>query len=168
MENKNKMSGKQFWIRFVIWIAVAILAPIGFMFYKYDMIVKTHTEASDGYSMTGWGVLGCIIVTVFLLYVIHEAKKGLSYGSMLSQCIDGYALLIPGVVLIFLLDAIKDNIAAFEQVLIAFVICEAIAVPINPMRRWAFEHNIEMKGHFFTDIISKAIKKSKTEEEEKK
>ena len=168
MDDKKKMSTKEFWIRFGIWVTVAILCPIGFMFYRFDMIVKTHTEASDGYAMTGWGVFAIIIVAVFLLYVIKEARKGLSYGSMLSQCIDGYALLIPVILIIFLLDAIKDNIAAFEQVLIVLAICEAVAVPINPMRRWALEHNIEMKGNFFTNVIGKGIKKSKENSEDKK
>lgn len=171
MENNNdkedkKMSAKQFWIRFVIWVLIAIIAPIGFMFYKYDMIVKVHTNESDSYSVTGWGVLACIIVAFFLLYVVKEARKGMPYGSMVSQCIDGYALLIPAIIFIFLLDSIKDSIAAFEQVMIALVICEAVAVPINPMRRWAWEHNIEMKGNFFVNVISKAL--NKTENKDKK
>ena len=159
-ETPQKMSTKQFWVRFVAWVVIAVLAPIGFMFYRYDMFVKVHVEEAESISMTGWGVFACIIVAVFLLYVIREAKKGMPYGSMFSQCVDGYTLLIPMIILIFILDSIKDNIAAFEQVMIFLTICEAIAVPINPMRRWAFEHNIEMKGNFLVNAISKAIKKS--------
>ncbi len=162
-QGPKKMSTKQFWIRFAIWTVIAVLTPIGFLFYRYDMFVKVHTTESDSYSITGWGIFACIIVAIFLLYVVREAKKGLPYGSMFSQCIDGYSLLIPMVIVILILDSIKDSIAAFEQVMIVLTVCEAVAVPINPMRRWAWEHNIEMKGHFLTDVISKALSKNNTD-----
>ena len=158
-EGSGKMSTKQFWIRFAIWITFAVLIPIGFLFYRYDLFVRVHTEEADGYQVTGWGVLACVIFAVFLIYVIREAKKGMPYGSMFSQCVDGYTALIPVLILIFVLNGIKDNIEAFEHVMIVLFLSEAVAVPINPMRRWAWEHNIEMTGNFLGSVLRKVVGK---------
>lgn len=158
-KDEKKMSLRQFWIRLSIWITFAILIPIGFLFYRYDLFVRVHTEEADGYQITGWGIFACILFSLFILYIIREAKKGMPYGSMFSQCVDGYSALIPVLIMIFILNGIKDNIDAFEQVMIVLLISEAIAVPINPLRRWAWEHNIEVTGSFLGSVIKKAINK---------
>jgi hypothetical protein len=158
-EESKKMSKKQFWTRFSLWILFAVLVPIGFLFYRYDLFVAVHTDESDGYRLTGWGIFSCVLVAIFLLYIVREAKKGMPYGSMFSQCVDGYSALIPVLIMIFILNGIKNNVDAFEQVMIVLFVSEAIAVPINPMRRWAWEHNIEVTGNFLGNVIRKAMGK---------
>lgn len=159
----KKMTKVEFWVRFAIWCLIAVIAPIGFMVYRFDLFVKVHVEESDGYQMTGWGIIGIIIIAFFLMYIIKQAKKGMSYGSMACQCIDGYSALIPVVLITILLESIKGNIEAFEQVLIALIICEAIAIPINPMRRWAFENNIEIHEGIIVSSLKKVFGKDKKE-----
>lgn len=152
------MSAKQFWIRFAIWFVFAVVAPIVFLGCRFGLF--TQREGTQT-SATGYGILAIAIVTVAAIYVMKEARKGLNDGNMLAQCIDGFCALLPVVVLILIIDASKDSIAAFEDFLIFFVVSEAIAVPVNPMRRWAEEHHIERGKSITMDIVKEAIKEYK-------
>ena len=161
-ENVKKMSKKEFWIRFSLWVLFAIVAPIGFLAWRYGLFTLREGAKT---SLNGWGILAVIILGIFFIYMIKEAKKGMPEGSLLVQCIDGYGLLIPMVLLILLLDGIKESINYFEEVLIVLVICEGIAVPINPMRKWAAQNKIERSGNFLKSILKAAIKESKSDKD---
>lgn len=150
----KKMSKRQFWIRFCLWSLFAVVAPIAFLAWRYGLFTTVQSEAQVKTSLSGWGIMAVIIVSFFLLYIVKEAKKSVPKSSMLSQCLDGYSLLIIPFLLVLMLESIKDNIENFIELLIAIIICEAIAIPINPMRRWAFENKIDIQ----TNIISEAIK----------
>ena len=172
MENDNldpaalrKMSKKEFWIRLGIWIVFAVVAPIGFLAWRYGLFT-----ASDGVrvSLNGWGILAVIIIGFFLLYVIKEAKRGMPEGSMFVQCLNGYGLLIPLVLCVLILEAIKSNIGYLEQVLIVLIVCEAIAIPINPMPKWAVQNNLDRGGKFLSSAIKKALRDTLSDDHLKK
>ena len=40
----KKMTKTEFWVRFAIWCLIAVIAPIGFMVYRFDLFVKVHVE----------------------------------------------------------------------------------------------------------------------------
>lgn len=156
----KKMSAGEFWTRFAFWTLFSVMVPIGFIAWRFGLFKLTdNTAQTASLKLSGWGIIGVIIVGLFILAIIRQAKKGLAYGSMLCQCIDGYSLLIPLLLAILLIDGIKDNIDKFEQILIVTLVSEAIGIPINPMRRWAMEHNIERSSNILTKIIKEAIKK---------
>lgn len=162
-ENKEKpaykpMSPKQFWIRMGIWLVFAVIAPVVFLGCRFGLFTQREGVTT---SVTGYGVLAIIIVSVAFVYIMKSARKGLSDGSMVAQCIDGFCALIPVIVLILIIDACRNSIAAFEDFLIFFVVSEAIAVPVNPMRRWAEERHIERKKSVALDIVKAAIEESK-------
>lgn len=161
----RKMSKKEFWLRLAAWAAFAVMAPIGFLAWRYGLFT-----ASDGVrvSLNGWGILAVIIIGFFLLYVIKEAKRGMPEGSMLVQCLNGYGLLIPLVLCILILESIKSNIDYLEQVLIVIVVCEAIAIPINPMPRWAVQNNLERGGNFLSTAIKRALRDTISDDNLKK
>lgn len=152
------MSARQFWIRLAIWLAFAVVAPIVFLGCRFGLF--TQREGAQ-VSITGYGILAILIVTVAAIYIMKSARKGLNDGNMLAQCIDGFCALLPIVVLILVIDASKNSISAFEDFLIFFVLSEAIAVPVNPMRRWAEEHHIERGKFIAMDIVKAAIKEYK-------
>jgi cation transport ATPase len=163
--DSHKMSRKEFWIRFSLWISFAVIAPIGFLAWRYGLFTSSEGAKT---SLNGWGILAVIILGIFFIYMIKEAKKGMPEGSMLVQCLDGYGILIPLVLLILLLDGIKDSIAYFEEVLIVLVVCEGIAVPINPMRKWAAQNNIERGSNLLSSSIKKALRETLKDDDLKK
>ena len=155
MEEEKKMSTKEFWIRFGIWISFALLIPVAFIFVAFGIF----KEGDTGTKLSGWGVIGVIFACTMVTIVISDAKKGLTYGNMVRQCIDGYSVLVWLIGFIFLIDKIKNNAQQFEHFLIVVLISEAIAVPINPLRKWAEEHNIERGENFWKRTIRRALGK---------
>lgn len=154
------MSTAEFWIRFAIWVLLAVFAPVIYLAVAYGLF----TESKGGDTcLTGWGTFAIMFTCIMLLVIVNQAKKGMRYGSMARQCIDGYMVLIPIFCLVLLLDAIKGNIESFERFLIVMIICEAIAVPVNPMRKWAEQNHIEMVEGFISRTIKKALSKDKDE-----
>lgn len=137
--NIKKMGAVQFWIRLAVWLVLSVAAPFTFVGIKYGLFADSAATTK----VSGWGIVAFTVLGITLVGVIRSARKGLHYASMGAQVIDGITVLIPLAVLIIVIDLVKKNIDAFEEFLIFTIICEAVAVPVNPMRRWGFEHNVE-------------------------
>lgn len=154
-ETERKMTKAEFWIRFGVWLALAVVAPIVYLAVSYGLFTF-HEEST---SLSGWGVLALVFAVSMLLYIINQAKKGMPSGSMAKQCIDGYMALIPVFAFILLLQVIKTNVEGFQRFLIFMIICEAVAVPVNPIPKWAMQNHIDMAENFLVKTIKKAIGK---------
>ena len=147
MEEKPKMTRKEFWIRFGVWIFFAVIVPFTYIAVAYGIFEAKET------TLSGWGVVALIFVIAMLMYIVKQAKAGLPRGSMARQCIDGYMALMPILGMAILINALKKSMDEFERFLVIMLLCEAVAVPINPMPRWGLEHNVE----FFEGSIAKAM-----------
>lgn len=152
----RKMSKTEFWIRFSVWCILAIVVPVVYLAVAYGLF-KPSTQSKSGYSISGWGILAIAFSVIMLMVIISQARKGMRYASMARQCIDGMMVLLPIVGLALLIEATKDNIEAFERFLIVMICCEAVAVPINPMRKWGEQNHIEVTEGFVTSAIKKAL-----------
>jgi hypothetical protein len=150
------MTKKEFWIRFSIWVTISLILPLAFIMWKFD-VFHAQAEGTTDRRITGWGVICVMIMGWFIIKLVEEVKAGFHKGSMARQCLDGIRWLIPLFILIFVLDNLKDNIADVETFLIVFVACEAVAIPINPVIRWAWERNIEIKMGSFGAVLRSAI-----------
>lgn len=153
-EKPRKMSAAEFWIRLAVFVALALVAPFTFLAVSYGIFDPKDTQ---GVSLSGWGIFGLIVCGIVVVSILRQAKRGLSYGNMFRQCIDGYSALIPLIILIIAIDAVKANIAKLETFLIFLAICEAVAIPVNPLRKWAEQHNIEIAENFLMKCIKRAI-----------
>lgn len=153
MESENKMSKKEFWARFAIWFAFAVAGPLVYVAVAYGFFVP-----SASLRLSGWGILAIVFMCLSLLYVIHEAKKGLPKGSFAKQCIDGYTALIPMFFAILLLHTVRDSLAEFERFLIFTILCEAVAVPINPMPKWGAQYEDERQENTLFNALSRAFR----------
>lgn len=150
-ESEKKMSKKEFWIRFAVWFLIAVAAPFAYVCVRFGIF--TNTEPTT--KVSGWGIIAFVFLGIMAVKIIRSARKGLSYGSMAAQIIDGVTVLIPIICFTLILELIKRNVDAFEEFLIFTIICEAVAIPVNPMRRWAYEHNTEA----FSTIVFNGIKR---------
>lgn len=154
----RKMSKKEFWIRFGVWVTLAVIVPIVYVAIAYGLF---SPNSSSGVRLSGWGVIAIIFVFIILTFVIQTAKAGLSYGNIFRQCIEGYTILMWLLAAIILIHNARNSLESFERFLIITFVCEALAVPANPLRKWAEEHNIES----MTQIIAGAIKRGTKKDE---
>lgn len=146
------MTKKEFWIRFPIWFALAVAAPVAYILVKYDIFVSTNDK-----KLSGWGIIAVLFTFAMVMGILSSAKKGLRRGTMMRQCLDGFTLLLPILAVILILQYLKTRIADFEAFLVFMILCEAVAIPVNPIPKWAAQND----GMTLMEIITKAIRKSK-------
>lgn len=136
----RKMTKKEFFIRFFIWVALAAVAPLVYIGVKYNIF----TFKEQVRSITGWGVIALIFTCIVLIYIINQARSALPKGNFIRQCIDGYTALLPILFAIIMIEMVKDSIGDFQKFLIFMIICEGVAVPINPMPKWGQQNHIDL------------------------
>lgn len=132
-----------FAIRLVLFVLFAVIIPVLFITYRYDLF-----KPSSGTSLTGWGILVIIIIGVFFLSVIKILQRGLRVKHVFAaQCISGVCkVIIPLLVLFIILKGISSNVDSFLQVLGCTILCEMFAIPINPLPKWVFDQQKELRA----------------------
>lgn len=135
--SKGLSERSKFWLRFALWATFACILPVGFIVWRYDLF----TEVSS-IQFGAWGVIAVIIVAAFAYTVFKYVKQGMAKWSMTKQVIMGIAkVMVPLLLLYFALDAIRDSIDLFMQALAIAIVSEAVAIPLNPMPKWAYEQS---------------------------
>lgn len=126
---------KKFVIRFILFTLFACILPFTFIAWRYELFSKVNEM-----SLTGWGIIGILIIAIFCFYVLNAIKKGMPY-SMFTQIVDGIIKVeMPLILIYLLLSNIQATIDLFLQCMVCIIICEAIAIPINPLPKWIKEN----------------------------
>ena len=152
-----------FGFRFVSWCLAAVVLPFLFVAFRYDLFKKVN-QISIG--LPELFVLG--IGTAFFFSVLKYIKSGLKGRySFVSQCINGLLkITLPLVVFFTLMNVLKDNVDYFIQSLGCVILCETIAIPLNPMPKWASDMQKDLKEEErkeWTDYVFEKLKKNKGE-----
>lgn len=135
------MDKKEFITRAIAWSMFACGIPVIFIGWRYDLFKKVGTM-----QLSGWGIIGIIILGTFLYVLGRYIKAGFAEWSMFKQVITGIIkTLLPIGALLALLTGIRQNIDCLIQAVTCVLISEAIAIPINPFPRWVWE---KTKGRF--------------------
>lgn len=150
---------KVFWARFIAWIAFMVVAPVVFICVRYHVF----TSQDLNFRLTGWGIIALIIVAISVASILKEVVSCLPRGSMIRQCIVGYIKISPILFIALIIGAIKDYAEAFEQTLVFVFVCEAIAIPLNPLPKWAQDHGISLVEHTLFSAFKRALVESKRE-----
>lgn len=137
-EEPKKLTPKQvFAIRMVCWVLCALIIPVAFIIFRYDLFTKI-SKVQFG----GWGMIAIIIIFTFIAVLGKYLKRGFKKYSLVGQIISGVIkIVLPLVALYFILVNIKDSIDLFLQALAVVIISETIAIPINPMPKWVYEQS---------------------------
>ena len=137
-ETKKQLTPKQiFAIRMVCWVLCALIIPVAFIIFRYDLFTKI-SKVQFG----GWGMIAILIIFTFVIVLGNYLKGGFKKYSMVGQIINGAVkVVLPLVALYFILVNIKDSIDLFLQALAVVIISETIAIPINPMPKWVYEQS---------------------------
>ena len=142
-EKKNKITSWieehpriVFWLRFVFWSLFACILPFLFIAWRYERFGKVGQ-----FQLSGWGIIGIIIVFVFALTVIKYIKLALSARyTLIGQILGGFCkIILPLLTVLAILKSIKDNIDVAMTVLSVVTVCQAVAIPLNPLPKWAYE-----------------------------
>lgn len=106
-------------------------------------------------SITGWGLIAIIIVFVFVKYIIHALRLSTPY-SMTFQILNGIVkVILPLLILYFVVSAIQNSIAIFKSALMFTILCELVAIPINPLPKYMHDKHIEYAGGLIDMAIDK-------------
>lgn len=159
-EQKEK---RIFIARVIGWVIFSCLLPVAFIVWRYDLFRKAGTV-----QMSGWGLFAIVIIFVFIYVLVKYINAGFKGYSMTKQVLNGVTkVLIPLGALLALCVSIRNNADFFIQALGLVLICETIAIPVNPFPKWVYEKT-EGQTDNVVDVITQdvetKIKKKKKEE----
>lgn len=131
-----------FWIRFALWTLLSCVLPFSFIVWRFELF-RTIAKIQIG----GWGLIAILILAIFVFTVIRYVKIALSAKhSLLAQTLSGFCkIIVPLLAALFILNSVKENVELMIQVLGCVTICEAIAIPLNPLPKWAYDMQKDLK-----------------------
>lgn len=154
MEKNEK---KKFIAKAVAWSMFSCVLPVCFIGWRYDLFNKVGSL-----QLSGWGMFAIVIIFVFLHTLVKYIKSGFSGWSMTKQIINGVLkVLIPIGALLALCVGIRANLDYFIQALSCVLLCEAIAIPMNPFPKWVWEKSQGKIEGLIDYAVSKLHKEDK-------
>lgn len=125
-----------FWSRLISWATFCCFLPFVFIVWRFQLFHKV-----ERIQIGGWGIIGIVIVAVFVYTVIRYVRLAFSARySFIVQILNGVCkVIIPLLAVLIIIYNVRNNINLMLQVLGCIVICEAIAIPLNPLPQWAYE-----------------------------
>ena len=150
-ESKDK---KVFIARVILFCIFGCILPFVFIAWRFQIFSN-----GGGVSLTGWGIIGILIVFFFILYCLKILKNSIPF-SMTYQILSGLIkVILPLILLLLLVNALEDSIRQFKQALIIVIGCEAIAIVVNPFPKYMHDKGIEKTENLMDTFISKWKKK---------
>lgn len=139
-----------FWTRFVLWTFFACVLPFVFLVWRFKLFHKISSI-----QIGGWGIIAIIIVAVFVFTVIRYIKMAFSTKySLVAQILNGFCkVIIPLLVALVVFYSIRENVDLMIQVLGCVILCEAVAIPINPLPKWAYESQKNVREEERKDTV---------------
>lgn len=162
MEEETKVEEKEqpkltkeqkiFAIKVIVWSLFSCFIPVAFIGWRYDLFKK-----AGELSLSGWGLFAIVIIAIFLYVVIKYIKAGFTEWSMTKQIISGIIkVLLPLGASLAVVVSIRANLDYFIQALSCVLMCEVIAIPVNPFPEWVWKKS---QGRFESavDFIANKI-----------
>lgn len=142
-ENKEATAKREkaiFLARAAGFILFAAIMPFCFIAWRFGIFSN-----KENLSLSGWGIIGIVVVSIVLVYVLRQVGKTVPH-TMTGQCINGFLhVILPLGVLLLMLEGVKTRIQYFEQMIMVIILCEVIAIPINPFPKWIHDHMVTEK-----------------------
>lgn len=158
-QEEKKEKAKIFWCRLSAYIVTGLLAPCGFIIWRFDLFTKTNQIA-----MGGWGVILILIFGIFISSTLKWIYKGMQF-SIWKQIITGFCrVILPLLCLFLIVYSIRDSIDLLLQALGCILGCESIAVVVNPLPQLYFDKKGEEIGGLMDVAIDKYFTRKKQEE----
>lgn len=160
-EELKKTKREIFWVRFGLYVLFGVVIPCAFLIWRFDLFKVVNKMQTNI-----WFVIMICFMLGFFISVAKQVRKGLKF-SLLTQCLDGIGkVLLPLLIAILCIYFTKDFINEIMQFLIVVFVCEIIAIPVNPLPKWCYEHELENDLFNIKKILSSF--KSVDEKDKKK
>ena len=132
-----------FWSRFALWALFACVLPFTFIAWRFRLF-----NVISQMQISGWGIIGIVIVAAFALTIIRYIKLAFTGRySLMGQVLGGFCkIIIPLLAFLALLYSVQENIKLMIQVLGCVTLCEAVAIPLNPLPKWAYEMQKDLRA----------------------
>lgn len=151
-ENKDK---KVFIARTILFCIFGCILPFVFIAWRFEIF----SNGGSHISLTGWGIIGIMIVFFFVLYCLKILKNSIPF-SMTYQILSGLIKVILPLLLVYLVvNAIEGSIHQFKQALFVVIGCESVAIVINPFPKYMHDKGIEKAENLMDMFITKFKKK---------
>ena len=129
-----------FLTRAAAWAIFAGGLPFAFIAWRYGIF-----KDQGSIVISGWGILGIVFLAVVFLAIASYVKQGMRPG-FFKQCVSGFCkIILPLTALMLIIQGIKNDIQLFENALGVTIVCEIIAIPINPFPEWLEKRKKELK-----------------------
>jgi hypothetical protein len=127
---KKKHPKTVFTLRLIGFVLVGIIGPLIIIYSQYQMF---SPQVPNSVKVHGWGIIAAIILFSGIYYVITSLAQAFSnYG--VRQIMSGVGkVIIPLVIAYLLAGTIAFNIDKIRIILLGILICQAIAIPLNPI-----------------------------------
>lgn len=145
-----------FFVRFFFWVLFALVLPILFIGFRFQLFSK-QTEIV----LSGWGIIAVVILLAFVIGLLRYIRLGLKKKhNLFLQCLNGFLkIIVPLIGMFVILYNMKNNLDYFLQALGCLIICEVIAIPINPMPAWVYESQKDLRVEERKDTIDYLLSK---------
>ena len=141
-EEKKDNSKKIFIARVITFCLFGCILPFIFIAWRYD-IFRVSSDVSPKVSLTGWGFIAILIVFFFIRYCMGVLKRAIPF-SLTYQIVSGFIKVILPLILVYaVICALQNSIELFKQALLITIICEAIAIVVNPFPKYMHDKGIE-------------------------
>ena len=151
-----KQEKRNFIIRLILYIFFGFAVPGAFLVWRFQLFKKVSKL-----SIGGWGIIFILFAIIFFWKLISSLRKGMNFG-FAKQCLNGICgTLFPIMMLIVVCSLLDSWMEELIEFLSVTLICQIIAIPINPIPKWRYENNIEDTAIGFGKFIE-IIKKPKT------
>lgn len=149
-EKKQLTPKQKFIVRLVAYVLFGLLCPCAFLIYRFNLF-----QSTDKIAIGGWGIMVFIIVFLFAKSTIQWLYKGMKF-SIWKQVISGFVkVILPLLAVLIVVFCIKNSLDLFLQALGCIIVCECIAIPINPLPQWYYEK----KGEEIEGVIDAVVDK---------
>ena len=134
--------------RLTAYVIFGALIPFFFLVWRFNLFQPT-TKLSVG----GWGIVAVLFITIFFAKLLKQVGRGMEF-SVFLQTVEGYSrVVLPLIAAILCIYCARDYLKEIMQFLGVVAICEAIAIPCNPLPAWINSKNIEKEESKFTKFV---------------
>lgn len=155
MENQNpqpqtrKVRGLViFWARMVGWIIASCVIPIITFSVKFGLFTKNVEQTdslgnvveSSSVSLNGWGIISCLVIGFTISKVIKEVIAAYPKYCLAKQCLSGFVKTVLPLAIGFFMCVFLDGVIHHVMFCLGVLaVCQAIAIPLNPLPKWRYE-----------------------------
>lgn len=155
------MTKKELWSRLGVYITFALLLPVAFLIWRFNLFTKT-----DSIAIGGWGIVAICFVAGFFIKLLKTVRKGLN-PSLATQVLDGItSVILPLFIFAFATYYLQDVMHQMFQFLCVLIVCESVAIVANPLPQWYREHPSSSSSDGLLKYIIDTLKKISEDKKE--